>query len=110
MKLVEVEQLRTVIILTKFGVDRLIRFCFIGSRIFAFYIHLTNGRYNSLALPCSRFDSVSGGRPWEALGLHYCCIQCGVFFVNVVFGRLVLMHIFVCLPRFVRPGGYDISA
>src|SRR5208282_3223880 len=56
MKLIVVKVLRTVIIYSKFGVDRSIRFCFIGSRISAFYKHLTNGRYNSFALPCSRFD------------------------------------------------------
>ena len=51
MKLVEVEQLRTLIIFTKFGVDRSIRFCFIGSGKWPFHIHLTNGRYNSFAVP-----------------------------------------------------------
>ena len=54
MKLVEVEQLWTLIIASKFGVDRSIRFCFIGSRKWPFYIHLTNDRYNCFALPCSR--------------------------------------------------------
>src|SRR5208282_665871 len=59
MKLVVVKQLRTVITFAKFGVDRSIRFSFIGSRILAFYIHLANGRYNSFALPCSRLMNVN---------------------------------------------------
>src|SRR5208282_2413423 len=54
MKLIVVKELQAVIIYTTFGVDRSIRFCFTSSRILAFYIHLTNGRYNSFALPFSR--------------------------------------------------------
>ena len=61
MKLVAVEQLQTVIICIKFVVHRSIRFCFIGSRKCPFHIHLTNGRYNSFALPCSRLMPTRSG-------------------------------------------------